>query len=104
MRRYELMVIVDGELDDTRAREVVEQVADLITAQGGTIVDREYWGRRPFTYEIRHRTHGYYAVFDLEIGLDGLAEVERQLKLRDEVMRHKVVRFDVRTHRRRRTA
>lgn len=99
MRRYELMVIVSDTLDEEGVEVAWQRVRDLVADQGGRLVDENVWGRRQFTYEIDHRTHGHYAVFDLEIGLEGKAELERQLKLADDVVRFKALRPGLRVRR-----
>ncbi len=98
MRRYELMVIITDTLDDDGVEATRSRIRDVVSQQGGTIVDEADWGRRPLAYEINKRNHGYYVVLDLEISSDGLNEVERQLKLSDNVVRFKSVRPMLRVH------
>ena len=92
MRAYELMIITNGGLDETAVTATLERFTSLITSQGGTVDRVDHWGKRQFAYEIKHMTEGYYTVVDFEIESDGLAELERQLRIADEVVRHKVVR------------
>ena len=92
MRAYELMIITRGSLDETAANATVERFTTLVADQGGTVSNVDHWGKRQFAYEIQHMNEGYYTVIDLEISSDGLRELERQLGLADEVVRHKVVR------------
>lgn len=96
MRRYELMVILLGSLDEDEVEGALQRVRDVVAAQEGSVVDEAFWGKRELAYEIDKKTHGYYAVFDLEMTLEGLTEVERQLKLSDNVVRFKTVRPDLR--------
>jgi small subunit ribosomal protein S6 len=92
MRSYELMVIMRGTLDESAVTALTERFTALVAGQGGTIDRVDHWGKRQFAYEIKHMTEGYYTVVDFEIEADGLAELERQLRIADEVVRHKVVR------------
>ena len=95
MRAYELMVIYDGALNESDARAKDREVAGWISARGGHVIGRpDWWGKRRFAYEIRHQTEGYYAVYEL-IEAEGAAldEVERSLRLADEVVRHKLIRL-----------
>ncbi|MGH3665810.1 MAG: 30S ribosomal protein S6 [Egibacteraceae bacterium] len=92
MRTYELMMITNGSLDEAAVSKTVERFTKLIADQGGTVDRVDHWGKRQFAYEIQHMNEGYYTVVDLQLSSDGLAEVERQLQLADEVVRHKVVR------------
>jgi small subunit ribosomal protein S6 len=93
MRAYELMIIFDGEVDDTAVNEQLAAVGRLVEAGGGTVKKTDRWGRRRFAYEINHKWEGIYVV--LEIATEGrdLSEVERVLHLADEVVRHKTIRL-----------
>src|SRR5688572_15791134 len=92
MRSYELMMITRGSLDETAVTANVERFTTLVADQGGTVERVAHWCKRQFAYEIQHMNEGYYTVIDLQISSDGLVELERQLRLADEVVRHKVVR------------
>lgn len=97
MRTYELMIITDGSLQEEAVTASVERFTKLIADRGGEVERVDHWGKREFAYEIRHMTEGYYTVIDLQLDGDGLRELERQLRLADEVVRHKVVRPAART-------
>ncbi len=99
MRKYELMMITHGSLDEPAVQANVGRFTKLITDQGGVVERIDHWGKREFAYEIDHMREGYYTVVDLQITPAGLSEVERQLRLADEVVRHKVVRPAPRTKR-----
>lgn len=96
MRTYELMMISRGDLDDVTVDTNIRRFTGLIGDQGGTVINVDHWGRRQFAYEIDHMTDGFYTVIDLEIGTDGLNELDRQLGITDEVVRHKFVRPPIR--------
>lgn len=96
MRRYEMMIIIRDSVDEDGVKTQLEKVRSLITDKGGKLLDETDWGKREFAYEIEHRNHGWYSVFDFELGLDDLTELERQLKLSDDVLRFKTVRPDQR--------
>ena len=100
MRSYELMIITRGSLDETAVTATIERFTTLIADQGGTVERVDHWGKRQFAYEIQHMNEGYYTVIDMQVGSEGLVELERQLRLADEVVRHKVVRPGVRTQKR----
>jgi len=93
MRAYELMIIFDGDVEDTAVNAILANVNKLVEAGGGTVAKTDRWGRRRFAYEINHKWEGIYVV--LEISTEGrdLHEVERVLLLADEVVRHKVIRL-----------
>jgi small subunit ribosomal protein S6 len=100
MRPYELMIITRGSLEETAVTTTIERFTTLIADQGGTVERVDHWGKRQFAYEIQHMNEGYYTVIDMTLGPEGLLELERQLRLADEVVRHKVVRPGVRTKQR----
>jgi len=93
MRAYELMIIFDGDVEDTAVNAMLANVNKLVEAGGGTVKKTDRWGRRRFAYEINHKWEGIYVV--LEISTEGrdLHEVERVLHIADEVVRHKVMRL-----------
>jgi small subunit ribosomal protein S6 len=92
MRAYELMVIIDTELDDDVIDAQVTRVADLVGQRGGEVKSQDRWGRRRFAYEINHKLEGYYVVYEFVGGSD-LDQLERALRLADEIVRHKVLRL-----------
>ncbi len=96
MRHYEMMVIFTDLLDEEQVQERIERTETFVADQGGTLLSTDYWGKREFAYEINHRTHGYYAVFDFELEGPALHELERQLRLDDGVVRFKTIRPDLR--------
>lgn len=93
MRAYELMVIVDGDLDDGAVQPVLDRVRALTDEAGGEVKTTDVWGRRRFAYEIDHKWEGLYFVVELVHPGGGLPELERALRLADEVVRHKLVRL-----------
>jgi small subunit ribosomal protein S6 len=92
MRTYELMIISNGSMDEPSVQTQIERFTTLIANQGGTVDKVDNWGKRQFAYEINHMTEGYYTVIDFDLGNEGLLELERQLRITDNVVRHKVVR------------
>ena len=97
MRTYELMMIARGDLDDEAVDTNIRRFTGLIGEQGGNVINVDHWGKRQFAYEIDHMNEGFYTVIDLEISSEGLNEVDRQLGIADEVVRHKFVRPPIRT-------
>ena len=93
MRAYELMVIIESDLDDQAIDQQVKWVETQIATRGGTVARADRWGRRRFAYEIDHRVEGYYVVWELTHEGEGLETLERSLRLADEVVRHKLVRL-----------
>ena len=93
-RAYELMVIIDSDVDAVDAVEaVITRVAGLVADEGGLIASTDNWGRRRFAYEIDHKTEGTYVVWEIVTETAGLPLTERQLRLADEIVRHKLFRL-----------
>lgn len=93
MRAYELMVIFDGDLEEASFREAATGVAEQVRSRGAEVPTTDLWGRRRFAYEIDHKHEGYYAVYEILAEPGSLDDVERSLRLADEVVRHKMVRL-----------
>lgn len=92
MRPYEVMVIFDVDLEEADIRERVGRVLETVKSRGGTPGSVDYWGRRTFAYELKHRTEGYYVLIEATAEPEVLSEVHRMLALEDAVLRHKVIR------------
>ncbi len=93
-RAYELMVIVDGDVDDPQAQQWVKSVTDDIVAAGGSIHGKpDWWGKRPFAYPIDKKEAGYYLVVECTAAPGALDELERHLRLADDIVRHKLIRL-----------
>src|SRR5215211_9243182 len=93
MRAYELMVIIDGDADDAAVDSAVRRISDSITSKSGDIRTTDRWGRRRFAYEINHKHEGYYVVFEALAEAGALDDLERQLRLADDIVRHKLIRL-----------
>jgi small subunit ribosomal protein S6 len=92
-RAYELMIIIDSDVADGDVDAVITRVTGLVTDEGGTIASTDNWGRRRFAYEINHKTEGTYVVWEIVTETPGLPDTERQLRLADDVVRHKLFRL-----------
>lgn len=93
MRVYETMIILDPELEEAEARAEIERVTTLLESQGSRVRDVDFWGKREFAYEIRHKREGYYVVLTADAEPAAIDEMSRVLKLNDVVFRHKVLRL-----------
>jgi small subunit ribosomal protein S6 len=92
MRPYEVMVILDADLDEETIRANVDRWLQLLEGRGAERGYVDYWGKRRFAYEVKHRTEGYYVVFQARSEPAAMDELHRVLSLADEVVRHKVLR------------
>ena len=93
MRPYEVMVILDAGLEEDAIRVVVDRATELISARGGNPGRVERWGKRRFAYELRHRWEGYYVLIEATAEPEAMADLDRTLRLADEVIRHKIIRL-----------
>lgn len=91
-RRYEVVLIVDPRLDDQVIQENLDRFMGVVTTAGGETVKVDHWGRRRLAYEIQHLTDGYYILADVLAEPAAMTELDRVLKLADEVMRHRIIR------------
>jgi small subunit ribosomal protein S6 len=92
LRAYELMIIVEGEQEDAAVDNIIERVTAGVDAAGGRIASVDKWGKRRFAYEINHKFEGHYVLLEV-VASGSLAEVERLLRIADEVVRHKLFRL-----------
>ncbi|MEJ7584931.1 MAG: 30S ribosomal protein S6 [Acidimicrobiales bacterium] len=93
VRAYELMVICDGELDESAVAGVINQIHAEVEAKGGRTATTDKWGKRRFAYEINHKLEGSYVVLEILAEPGALDALERTLHLADEVVRHKLIRL-----------
>ncbi|HVE95432.1 MAG TPA: 30S ribosomal protein S6 [Pseudonocardiaceae bacterium] len=92
MRHYEMMVILDPQLDERTVAPSLEQFLGVVRTQGGSVDKVEIWGKRRLSFEINKRTEGIYAVVDISCTPDTVAELDRQLSLSETILRTKVLR------------
>ena len=90
--QYELMVILDPELDERTVAPSLDKFLNVIRAEGGTVDAVDIWGRRRLAYEIAKKSEGIYAVVDFTSTPEASVELDRQLKLNEAVLRTKVLR------------
>ncbi|MGH3974882.1 MAG: 30S ribosomal protein S6, partial [Pseudonocardiaceae bacterium] len=91
---YEMMVILDPQLDERTVAPSLDQFLGVVTAQGGNVDKVDVWGKRRLCYEISKRTEGIYAVVDISCTPATVAELDRQLSLSESILRTKVLRRD----------
>jgi small subunit ribosomal protein S6 len=87
MRTYEVVFIVNPDLDETALAGLVEKVKGWITAAGGTVANVDLWGKRRMTYAIRKQREGQYVLLRAELAPSFTAELERNLRFLEPVMR-----------------
>ncbi len=94
MRDYELMVVLDPNLDDGAIDALTTRIRTMVTQRGGTVETVDTWGRRRLAYPIGRLRDGYYLLLRLRLPPTASAEIERALKLTESVIRHLLVRAE----------
>ena len=92
MRPYELMVIIDPEVEERTVEPSLQKFLNVITNDGGTIEKVDIWGRRRLAYDIKKKSEGIYAVVNFTAKPDTAKELDRQLGLNETIMRTKIIR------------
>jgi small subunit ribosomal protein S6 len=93
-RQYELVYIVTPEASEQEVADLHTQIEQIIQRFNGTLDKTENWGRRKLAYEIAHHREGIYVVETISGSGDLMKEIDRRLKVIDQVIRHMVVRVD----------
>jgi small subunit ribosomal protein S6 len=93
-RQYELIYILPPETAEQQANELHDQVAEIVGRLNGQIEKTENWGRRKLAYEIGHFKEGVYVLEVINGSGDLMKELDRRLKVIDQVVRHMIVRVD----------
>jgi len=93
-RTYEVVFIVDPGVGDDEVMRLSETVQKIITSQGGHIVKTEMMGRRQLAYEINHKREGTYILLEIEGSGAEIAELERRMRVSDQILRYMTIRVD----------
>jgi small subunit ribosomal protein S6 len=88
VNEYEILLLLDPELDEGRQNEVVARTRELVERGGGTWDVHDVWGRRKLAYEIGHKGEGTYHLLQFTCDAETLDEISRVLRIDDAVMRH----------------
>lgn len=94
MRKYEVMYILNASLDDAARQEVIDNLHNIITNNGGKINDVNAWGMRDFAYRIDDMFKGYYMVVTFEADNKVLSEFDRLVRINSNVVRHMIVNLE----------
>ncbi|MFI8597076.1 30S ribosomal protein S6 [Kocuria koreensis] len=92
MREYELMAIIDPEVDDRAVEPTLNKFLDVVRNGNGTIENIDIWGRRRLAYEIQKKSEGIYAVVNFTSDPEVAKELDRVLSLNESIMRTKIIR------------
>ena len=92
MNKYEVLYILDTKIDDAAKDALIEKFKGVVEAAGGTVEKVDKWGVKKLAYEINFKSEGYYVLMDFTANADLPQELERQMRIADEVMRFIVVK------------
>ena len=95
-RHYEVMVILDPELEERTVSPSLDTFLNVVRQDGGTVTSVDVWGRRRLAYDIKKKSEGIYAVLDVNASPASVSELDRQLGLNESVLRTKVMRPEIR--------
>ena len=93
-RIYEVVFIVDPSTQDEALTGLTDGLSRIVTDQGGTVTRNEVMGRRQLAYRIGRSNEGIYVLFEVEGSGKEIAELERRMRVSDQVMRYLTVRVD----------
>lgn len=94
MRPYELMVVVNAQMEETGVRDLASRVAKYVTDRGGQVEDQEFLGKRRLAYPIDHHMEGTYVLTQFQIEPPETVELENQLRINEGVLRFLLIRRD----------
>ena len=94
MNKYELALVVNAKIEDEERAAVVEKAKEYITRFGGTITNVDDWGKKRLAYEIQKMREGLYYFIQFDASADCPAEIEKRIRIMDNVLRFLCVRQD----------
>ena len=94
MKQYETMYIIKSSLEEAARQELIAEMHSIITNFGGSIDDVNEWGMRDFAYRIDDMTKGYYVVVTFTVGVEGLNEFNRLMRINNNIVRLMTISAD----------
>lgn len=93
MNKYQLLFIIDNDIEDEAKDAVIDKFSNLIAELGGTVGMLDKWGTRKYAYPINFKNEGYYVLMQFEATPDVPAEVDRQMRINDYVVRQLITKI-----------
>jgi len=94
MSKYELVVVVNAKVEDDERAATIEKVKEYIARYGGTVTDIDEWGKKRLAYEIQKMREGFYYFIHFESETSAPAEVEKHIRIMENVLRYLCVKQD----------
>ena len=95
MRKYEIVVIIDPDVDERQVSPLMDKHLKTITEAGGTVDNTDVWGKRRLAYEIRKKPEGIYVILNVTAEPATVKEMDRLMTIDEQIMRTKVIRPDL---------
>lgn len=94
MNDYEVALIIRPEVEDEGQEAIIDRLSQILTADGGQVTNVEKWGRRRLAYPINKVNEGIYYFVQGQFSTSVLSELERNVRLSEDILRHMVIRTD----------
>lgn len=94
MRKYEVMVLIDSDVDERQVPALIEKHLETVTKEGGSVDNTDIWGRRTLAYDINKKSEAIYVVLQLTCEPATVSELDRLLAIDEKIVRTKVLRLD----------
>jgi len=91
---YEVALIIRPEVEDEGQEAIIDRLSQILTAEGGQVTNVEKWGRRRLAYPINKVNEGIYYFIQGQFSAPVLSELERNVRLSEDILRHMVIRTD----------
>ena len=92
MRKYEVVYVIRPDLDEENTASVIDRFTDLVTKQGGEVVNVDKWGKRRLAFEVKDFREGFYVIMHINAEPQVADELDRVFKITDSIIRHIIVR------------
>lgn len=101
MKKYEIVLILDPTIEDSEVDDKFESVLEILTSQGVKIIEDQTldWGKRKLAYPIKKKTNGIYRIYRFNAKTQAITEIERRLRINEQVLRSLIVLYDPETER-----
>jgi small subunit ribosomal protein S6 len=93
LRKYEVVFIVKP-MEEEATNEVIAKFENLVKNNGGSIEKVDRWGKRRMAYEIKELNEGFYVLFNITAEPKAIAELDRVMKITDEIVKHMILKVD----------
>ena len=92
--KYELIVVVSDHFKEADCAKQVESIETLISELGGSVLNKDVWGKKQLAYKINKRSHGFYVLYDIEGPREMVTKLNRRFRISEGIIRHLIVKKD----------